>query len=626
MTVKSSLSRRDFLKLALLSGEGLIALPVLQACDRARSTSIPTAAATTTPSISTLAPAVTTVTTETPVPLTEGLEGLEFDRFLEESAKRLFLRDPEEITYRGVNDILGVGNDRLTDVSDSYIGETQKLQRGILDLLRRYDRASLSSSQVLYENVYEWYLDDVVRGFPFMYDDYLVVPFVNGLNYLLRDLFIDVHPFNNSQDLQDYIARLNQVGVKLEQVIAGLKLRQDFGVILPRIIFPALLAELKEYTGNAEFHPFFNRFYAKTAAMSGISMGDKDQWLSRARQAISETVIPAYQSLSEYFTGLQASAPNDIGVWRFSNGEQYYAHRLRHHTTTDLTADQIHQLGLDHVDRIHEEMKEAFSMLEYPSGDSLSMLMARLGAETGYVSGNDAVSRYQRAIDFAVGSLAKVFDNPLTIPIQVIGAKEGNYFLPPPRDGSRPPVFKALVYYDQPVFNIKTTAFHEAVPGHGYQFDVASQFNPPLFRELIQYDGYIEGWALYAEHLMWERGAYEDDPAGNLGRLHAKLRRAVRCVIDTGIHAKQWSYAQAVEYWRKTMGEEGEGEVRRYIMYPAQATAYYIGYLKVLELRQKAIVALGSKYDTKQFHRILLNSGQVPLALLEHQVNSWIGE
>jgi uncharacterized protein (DUF885 family) len=538
----------------------------------------------------------------------------------------LFLRDPEGISYVGLNEILEVGNDRLTDVSDSYIRETQKLQSGILDLLRKYDRSSFNTSQALYANVYEWYLDDIVRGFPFMYDDYLVVPFVNGLNFLLRDLFIEVHPFNNMQDLQDYIARLNQVDVKLEQVIEGLTLRQDFGVILPRIIFPDLLAEFKEYTSIVESHPFYKTFSAKIGSMSGISQEDRKKWLSQARQAVKETVIPAYRSLSEYFTGLQASAPNDIGVWRFSNGEEYFAYRLRHHTTTDLTADQIHQVGLDHVDLILEELKEAFSKLGYPLGDSLSTLLDRLGDETGYVSGDEAVSAYQQAIDYATGSLTQVFDLPLTIPVKVVGGKEGNYFTPPPRDGTRPPIFKAQTYYEQALFNIKNTTFHEAVPGHGYQFDVARQLNPLLFRELIQYDGYVEGWALYAEHLMWELGAYDDDRAGNIGRLHSKLRRAVRCVMDTGIHVKKWSFAKAVQYWKETMGEDWEGETRRYIMYPAQATAYYIGFLKVMELRQKAMDALGSKFDIKQFHSVLLNSGQVPLALLEQQVNSWIGE
>ena len=160
--------------------------------------------------------------------------------------------------------------------------------------------------------------------------------------------------------------------------------------------------------------------------------------------------------------------------------------------------------------------------------------------------------------------------------------------------------------------------------GHGYQFDVARQLNLPLFRNAIQYDAYVEGWALYAERLMWELGAYQDDPAGNIGRLWLELLRAVRCVLDTAIHAKKWTFNQSIQYMIEAMGSRGEGEVRRYIMWPAQATSYYVGYLKILELRQKAKDRLGSQFDLKQFHHVLLGSGQVPLAMLEQLVEAYI--
>lgn len=629
----SHLSRRDFLKLALTTSETLLLLPALEACNRAQ-LATPTlapsetaiSAPTTTPIIppSTLSAMPITATTETPVPLTAGLEGLDIDGFLDASIKRLFLRDPEAVTINGMATLLGVRNDTLTDISDDYTRETQRLQAGILDLLNNYDTTSFTQNQALNATLYAWYLDDLVRGFPFMYDDYLVTPFVNSLNWNLQFLFTEAHPLTDLLEAQDYIARLLQVNLKFEQVIDDLNRRQDFGVILPNIIIPDLLSELSQYTSIVESHPYYKAFSAKTSQISALSSADRQNLLSQARSAIKESVIPAYKSLRDYYTQLEPVAPQDVGVWRYSNGEEYYAYLLRHYTSTDLTAQEIHQLGLENVARIQAEMRTAFGKLGYPSEDNLGALMSRLGDETGYISGDQAVAAYQSAIDQAIGMLDQAFELKLTDKIAVIGGNEGNYFIPPPRDGSRPPTFRALTAYAQPRYQIKDIAFHEAVPGHGYQFDVARQLNLPLFRDAIQYDGYVEGWALYAERLMWELGVYENDPAGNLGRLSLELLRAVRCVLDTGIHAKRWSFAKAIQYMTEATGYPGEGETRRYIMWPAQATAYYVGFMKILELRQRAKDQLGNRFNLKAFHTIILGSGQLPLDMLEQQVDAYI--
>lgn len=630
---KPGFSRQDFLKLALLSGETLLLLPFLDACNRMQlttPTALPSDTAALIPTGVTIAPSVaaspsaTMTPTETPVPLTAGLEGLDIDRFLDESIKRLFRRDPEGITINGLATLLGERNDKLTDVSDKFIRETQRLQLGILDLLKKYNKMSFNLSQGLSAALYEWYLDDLVRGFPFMYDDYLVTPFLNSLNWNLQFLFTEAQPLTNAQEAQDYISRLYQVNAKFTQVIDDLNRRKDFGVILPSIIIPDLLTDLGQYTSIVESHPYYKTFSTKTSNISGLNQVDRKDLLNQARTAIKENVIPAYKSLSDYYKKMEAIAPDEVGIWRYSNGEEYYNHLLRHYTTTELTAEEIHQLGLDNVERIHGEMGEAFGKLGYPSSDSLESLMERLGKETEYVSGNQAMAAYQAAIGQATGMLDQAFSMKLTEKIAVIGGKEGNYYSPPPRDGSRPPTFRAITDYYQPKYEIKDIAFHEAVPGHGYQFDVARQLNLPLFRDAMQYDGYVEGWALYAERLMWELGVYDNDPAGNLGRLSLELLRAVRCVVDTGIHAKRWTFNQAVHYRNETTGYPGEGETRRYIMWPAQATSYYVGFLKILELRQKAKDKLGEQFVLKEFHNIILNSGQLPLAMLEQQVDAYL--
>ncbi len=632
---KPPISRHDFLKLALTSGETLLLLPILEACERARlatpTVMLPgtsTMAPTITPFEPTLNPSATAALTmtETPVPITAGLEGLDIDSFLDESVKHLFLRDPETVTINSMAALLGARNDTLTNVSDEYIRETQRLQAGILDLLKKYNQTSFTLNQALNAALYEWYLDDLVRGFPFMYNDYLVSPFLNSLNWNLQYLFTEAQPLTDGQEAQDYIKRLLQVGSKFDQVIDDLNRRKDFGVILPSIIIPDLLADLSQYTSIVESHPYYKTFSTKTNNISSLNSADRQILLTQARTAIKENVIPAYKSLSGYYKKLEPEAPNDVGVWRYTNGEDYFAYLLRHYTTTDLSAEEIHQLGLTNVERIQGEMRDAFGKLGFPSSDSLEALMKRLGDESGYVAGDQAVAAYQAAIDQATGMLDQAFEVKLSEKIAVIGGKEGNYFTPAPRDGSRPPTFKALTDSYQPKYQIKDIAFHEAVPGHGYQFDVARQLNLPLFRDAMQYDGYIEGWALYAERLMWELGVYENDPAGNLGRLSLELLRAIRCVLDTGIHAKRWSFAKAIKYMQDATGYPGEGETRRYIMQPAQATSYYVGFLKILELRQRAKEKLGNRFDLKKFHRIILGSGQLPLLMLEQQVDQAVAE
>jgi uncharacterized protein (DUF885 family) len=655
------LTRRDFVKLVLSSGLVTVA-SFLEACKRVKSvtptqpptwtpadTPVPTATptqtlpptfiptptktiphtATTTPTI-TLTPipsaTPTWTPTVTPESLVAGREDLDIDAFLDESARRIFLRDPEGLTIGGLADLLGMQENKLTDVSDGYIRETQKLHSEILNLLRKYDKSLFAPEQALNAVIYEWSLDDLVRGFSFMYNDYLVTPFLNSLNWNLQYLFTEAQPLNNIQDVRDYIARLQQVDLKFEQVLDGLKRREAFGVILPSIIVPDLLDQLKQYTGFIDSHPYYITLVTKASKISGLSSTDRQTLLDQAKKAIKESVVPGYQSLIDYYTYLQPIAPQEVGLWRFSNGEEYYAHLLRHFTTTERTAEEIHQLGLERVTRIQAEMREAFSNLGYSSAESLGSLVNRLGEDKGYISGSQAVAAFQAAIDQAIGTLDLAFDTPLKVPIVVEGGDQGNYYTSAPRDGSRPPVFYAATTYEQPVYPIKDIAFHEAVPGHGYQFDIIRQLNLPLFREAFQYDGYVEGWALYAEHLMWELGAYDDDPTGNIGRLWMELLRAVRCVLDTAIHAKKWTFDQSIQYIRETMGLPGVGEVRRYIMWPAQATSYYVGFLKILELRQQAKDRLGSQFDLKQFHHVLLGSGQMPLAMLEQLVEGYVNE
>lgn len=413
MGVKTTLSRRDFLRLALTAGGTLALSPFIQACNRLTTSTptstmipTPTAGLTSTPiptptTVPTIAPTVTQ--TATPVDLTAGLEGLDINRFLDESIKRIFLRDPETITIGGLSDLLGVRDDKLTNMSDEYIRETQRLQAGVLGLLRKYDKGSFKPDQKLDVDVYEWYLDDLVAGFPFMYNDYLTAPFLNSVTWNMNFLFTEAQPLGSLQEAQDYIARLSQMNTKFDQLLDGLRRCQAFGVILPDIIIPDALQDCEQYTGFIGSNPYYKTFVSKVSKISSLSATDTQTLLGQVETVIKESVVPAYKSLSDYFKSVEPISPKEIGVWRYSNGADYYAYILRHYTTTERTADEIHQLGLEHVKRIQAEMREEFGKLGYPADNSFQSLMNRLAEDSGYVAGDNAVAAYQAAIDQATG-------------------------------------------------------------------------------------------------------------------------------------------------------------------------------------------------------------------------------
>ena len=279
-------------------------------------------------------------------------------------------------------------------------------------------------------------------------------------------------------------------------------------------------------------------------------------------------------------------------------------------------------------------MRQVFDELRYPQDASLGQLMARAIDERGYydlrAEGGEeqVVNAYKQLLDKVDQALDAVVDIRPEAEVIVMGGPMGGFYVPAPLDGSRPGVFHASTGGAwAPKYHMPTIAYHEAIPGHHFQIAIAQEMDLPLFRNDLFFNGYGEGWALYAEQLAWELGLYDDDPYGNLGRLQAELLRAVRLVVDTGIHAKQWTRAEAKAYMIEVLGEASGGmthEVERYIVLPAQATGYKVGMLKILELRQRAMDELGDAFDIKEFHNLVLGSGSMPLDILERVVQDYI--
>jgi uncharacterized protein (DUF885 family) len=567
--------------------------------------------------------------------ITEPLKGLSFDTFLEESFKQLLLRDPEGLTQLGLTQTYGLRNDRLNDLSDAYLRETQALETALLALLRTYDRATLTPEQQISFDVYEYYLDEQVRGHPYLYHDYPVNHFLYSYDSTLIQLFTEAHPLTNRQDVEDYITRLTLVDDQMAQLMDGLKIREVLGVIPPKFIITMALSNLNALAnGAARSLPFYTALDSKLEAVADLSSSEREDFRQQAAEAIEASVIPPFKTLVSYFEGLELTATQDAGVWKLPDGKAYYAYLLRRETSTELSAAEIHAIGLAEVERITAEIRQVFDALGYPADGELGKLMDRARQEGGFFSTNtqadkDAVVAANAAlIDDMETRLSIVTDFHPKAELIVVGDKFGGYYVPGPLDGSRPGIYHATTGKPAvPKFSLATTAYHEGIPGHHFQISVAQELDLPLFRNVVTFNGYIEGWALYSEQLAWELGAYENDPYGNLGRLHMEQLRAVRLVADTGIHAMKWTREEARAYLMKALGDTGgyrAQEIDRYIVLPAQATGYKVGMLEILRLRQLAQEQLGADFNLVDFHHVVLSNGSVPLNLLDDLVTEWI--
>ncbi len=574
-------------------------------------------------------------------PILAGLEGLPIDQFFDESYKQLLLRKPEALTYAHLSQEFGLRDDQLNNLSDVYLRQTQELEVAILDMLHTYDRAQLTPDQQLSYDIYEWDLDNRVRGHQFMYYDYPITHFIFSYDFALNELFTEIHELKSRENAEDYISRLSQVNRQVDQLLEGMRLREEAGVIAPNFIIRMAQSNLRDYLGMSANNPdtieirqlpVFSHFNEKIEEIPELSFDEKIAFRESALQEIENSFIPGYLKILDYLDYLEPIATADAGVWKFPNGGEYYAYKLRDETSTDLTAEEIHQIGLTEVDRIKNEMRQVFTELGYPAEEDFFQSLSRAIQEGGIydISTQTGKEEYIAAIEALITEadqrMGDVFDIGPSWGVEVIPGPVGGYYTPGAADGSRPGAYHVGIQgTSHEKFVEPTIAYHEAIPGHHYQIATSQALDLPMFRKEGDYNGFIEGWALYAEQLAYEMGLYEDDPYGNIGRLQMELLRAVRLVTDTGIHAKGWTREEARSYMEQTLGPGFfTYEVERYIVIPAQATGYKIGMLKILELRQRAMDALGDQFDLKEFHNIVIGNGSLPLEILEQLVDDYI--
>src|SRR5213595_644082 len=565
--------------------------------------------------------------------------------FYEKVFAEILFDHPEILSALGLVEQIGLTshNGKLDDESPAHQQRESDRWKRDLAQLRQYPADGQSPSQKLSTRVLDWFLQVQAEGEKWQWHNYPVNQLF-GVQNQFPSFMANTHRLLSNKDCDYYVMRLDALPKKFDQVLDGLKVREQKQILPPRFVIEEVLKEMTEFIGKpASENILATSFKTRAAKIEKLSEADRTELQARVESAITNKVYPAYQKLIDYFQAILSKTTTDDGVWKLPDGDAFYAYALHSKTTTKMAPSDVHELGLREVTRIEGEMRALLDANGF-AGQPIGASMDKLGKDPRFLYSNDdkgradALAEYKRLIDNAVvESNAHLF---LTAPKAQIDIRRvepfkeatapGAYYQGGAMDGSRPGIFYANLrdMNESPKWSMPTLAYHEGVPGHHWQISIAQELKGvPQFRKVIPFTAYAEGWALYCEWLAKQAGWYEGDPFGDLGRLRDEMLRAVRLVVDTGIHAKHWTREKAIAYMRdKTAIGEKEitSEVERYIVAPGQACAYKIGMLKLQELRARAQSELGTKFDQRQFHDAVLKNGALPLEILEEQVNAYI--
>ncbi len=585
-------------------------------------------------------------------PALAALRGLPIDDFFDASYREILLRDPEGVTSMGLAEKFGARNDRLTPVSRDYVAETYDLYREILALLRTYDRSALKESDRLSYDVYEWILDDRLRGEPYAFHSYPITSLALegwSADVTLVTLFTTNQPLQSKADLDDYLSRLRQVRGKVSDLIETLRWREEHGIRPAQFTADVAVERLRSYLGLSDTMPsdrnqipvegtvLWGSFEERLAGIEGLSERERDKARANVRTAIAESFVPAYYDLLRHMEEVRETAPEVGGATALPDGVGYYAYMLRNQTTLNLTPDDVRALGLAEVKSTQDALRAAYAELGYPSDGSLLTLRRRAFSQAPAedlstpAAQNAWLERNRSVIAAASEAVAKICDLKPALPLDVRLAPAGsgwNYFTPGSLDGKRPGVYYVNVEEGVgELGSLPAVAYHEAVPGHYFQAAVAAGLNLPLFRRVEASNAYLEGWALYSEQLADELGLYTT-PTEKVVQLDLRLTRGCRALADAGIHGEGWSLHDAAVCFETNRGSPPgqEAAMARYMDLPGQGASYTVGCLKILELRERAQEKLDDRFDLREFHNVVLGNGPVPLSILERLIDEYIAK
>lgn len=573
----------------------------------------------------------------------------------DEHAEAVLRQSPEWATFLGADEaVAGEGyNGRLGGYGFEANQQSRQLNERFLQEIRGIERSALDTqSAITYDVLRASYEMGAQRnqfdfggaavwgsGSPY------VVTQLSGAHLFLPRLLQTQQPMATKSDAENYVSRLSDFGRVFDEVIESIGNDAALGIVPPYFALEGAQRSIASFTASSPAeNPLVTTFESKIADIDDLSDEDRADMAGQVATLVETVVYPAYARLGATLENLEAQAGRDAGVWRLGpEGEAFYQHALNSYGAGGMTGEEIHELGLAEVARITEEM-DAILQAEGLADGSAAARFEQIGqrAEMRYPNTDDGraellgdlnvqVDEIMAQADAWFGTLPSQPVEVRRIPVYEQDSAPGGYYNAPSLDGTRPGIYWINLKdtADWPKHTLKTLTYHEAVPGHHFQRSLERAAGLPLVRNMLGYSEFSEGWALYAEQVAAEMGMYDDDPLGNLGRLQSELFRAARLVVDSGLHHKQWTREEAIDYMVGVTGETRASvtrEVERYSVWPGQACSYKLGMLKINDLREKAESELGDQFDIRAFHDEVLLTGTMPLPVLEQKIDRWIAK
>ena len=563
--------------------------------------------------------------------------------FLERCWDETLSRHPVDESFYGIR----THYHQLEDLSDEKATADEKVwERQLTDLKKNIKFDALDAQTQLSYKLFEREAAREAEEFKYRFDIYPVSQ-MRGVHAQMPTFMINIHKIDDVKDAEAYITRLRGFPKLFDQLLVNLKVREEKGVAAPRFVFPLVLDAChkiikgKPFDSGPNDSPLLEDFTKKVTALGKPDAATRDRLVADASKALNESVKPAYEKLIAFLEGQAKRATEDAGVWKFKDGVEFYESALRRTTTTNMSAKEIHETGLKEMARIHDEMNKIREKVGFKGDLQAFFKFMREDQQFRLPGDEQGRAKYLAMATDIIETMKKRLDQLFVTKPKadiVVKAVESfreksagkAFYQQPAPDGTRPGMFYVNLrnMQDNPTYELEALAHHEGIPGHHMQIAITQELNGiPKFRKFSRaYTAYTEGWGLYSELTPKEIGLYED-PYSDFGRLSLELWRAGRLVVDTGIHSKRWTREQAIDYLAKnTPNTEADctDSINRYIVMPSQATAYKIGMLKILELRERAKKSLGDKFDIRRFHEVVLSNGSVPLDVLEELVDRWI--
>ena len=525
-------------------------------------------------------------------------------------------------------------NDRWTDMSLAAIQRRHEHDQQVLAELQKIDRAKLSRAEQLNYDLFRKSTELAIEEFAYRW---YLVPLNQRGGIQTQNELADSLRFTTVKDYEDWIARLKSFPAYMDQNIALMREGIRAKMLLPEVIMQRIPAQIdRQIVNNPDASPFYKPFKHFPAS---IAVADQERLMKEAMAAVGSNIIPAYRNFKKFFTEEYLPATyKEVGAWQMPQGAALYSFLVRKYTTTNTTPEEVHARGLSEVKRIRAAMQNVMDQVGFKGTLPEFFAFLRTDKRFYYNTPEELFAAYQAISKRIDPHLVKVFRTlprmPYgvePIPSAIAPDTTTAYYRQPAADGSRAGTYFVNLYQplSRPKWEMMALSLHEAVPGHHLQIALAQeQGDIPNFRRFGGYTAFVEGWALYAESLGEDMGLY-DDPYAKFGQLAYEMWRAVRLVVDTGIHQMHWTRKQAIDYFMENCPKQELdiiNEIDRYIAWPGQALAYKTGQLKITELRERSSRDLGNRFDVREFHEVVLGSGAVPLDVLERNVVAWIAE